>query len=136
MRSQQLSLGDVRRAERGDADAYSTAANAPLLFGLLAFGITVAALGFGRIGAAAAVERGAFAAGTRVSAVGVGDAAIHFRAWAGNGGSPEQRNAGRMVVVSLSRSVQFGGSVVGRFDAVQRGAMAKRVERFYPGGGE
>lgn len=136
MGSRGFSSGDLRRAERGDADAYSTAANAPLLFGLLAFGVTIAALGFGRVGAASAVERGAYAAGTHVSAVGIGDAAAHFRAWAGNGGSPGQTNAGRMVVVSLARDVQFGGSVVGRFEAVQRGAMAKRVERFYPGGGE
>ncbi len=126
----------VRRAERGDADAFSTVANAPLLFGLLAFGVTMAALGFGRVGAAAAAERGAYAAGTRLPAVGVSVANSHFRAWSARDISAGQTNSGRVVVVSLSRNVSFGGGGIGRFDASQRGAMAKRVERFYPGGGE
>lgn len=128
-----------RLLERGDGDTFAMTASAPLLFGLLAFGITVAALGFGRVGASAAAERGAYAAGTRVEGVAVGSAAAasFFAGWSGGPAANAGVSAnGRTVRVTVGRRVAFGGAFLGAFTGSQTGAMEKRVERFYPGGGE
>ena len=125
--------------ERGDGETASFVASTPVLFGLLAFGITVAALGFGRIGAAAAAERGAYAAGTKVEGVQAGPAVtLRFLGhWANAGGAAAGADVGeKSVRVTVEREATYGGAWLGRFIAEQSGAMQKRIERFYPGGGE
>ncbi|MCX6017178.1 MAG: hypothetical protein NTZ50_01515, partial [Chloroflexi bacterium] len=125
--------------ERGDGETASFIASTPVLFGLLAFGITVAALGFGRIGAAAAAERGAYAAGTKIEGVQSGPAVTlrFLGGWASASGAAAGTDVGeKSVRVTVERSATYGGAWLGRYVAEQTGAMRKRIERFYPGGGE
>ena len=125
--------------ERGDGDTYGFTAATPVLFGLLAFGLTVAALGFGRIGASAAAERGAYAAATRQEgpAIGLSIAASFFSGWSGatNGGT-SLSTGDQSVRIIIVRNAEFGGPLSGMLQGSQAGAMQKRTERFYQGGGE
>lgn len=129
----------VRRLERGDGETFAHTASAPVLFGVLALGVALAALALGRIGASAAAERGAYAAGTAAYGAEAGTR-LARRFFDGFTGAADAQtaavNEGRMVRLTTQRAFRFGAPTVGRFETTQDGAMRKRMERFYPGGGE
>jgi hypothetical protein len=139
MRSVRTRIRRLHALERGDGETYGFTAATPVLFSLLAFGITIAAIGFGRIGASSAAERGAYAAATRSEGFAVGSsiAASFFSGWSGSAGIGAGVSAGdKSVRITIGRTTSFGGPLQGSFSSTQLGAMQKRSERFYPGGGE
>ncbi len=129
----------AQRFERGDGETFAHTATAPVLFGLLALGVALAAVALGRIGASAAAERGAYTAGTAASGGGAGVtlARRFFNGFTGAGDVQVVAvNEGRTVRVVTRRAFRYAAPAIGRFETAQDGAMRKRVERFYPGGGE
>jgi hypothetical protein len=129
----------ARAIERGDGETFTYTASAPVVFGLLVLGVALTALALGRIGASAAAERGAYDAGTAVRGADAGIARARYFLGRFTGATGTEVAAvpeDRAVRLTTRRTFSYGAPVIGRFNTTQDGAMRKRVERFYRGGGE
>ncbi len=126
-----------RRLESGNGeDDFAFSQHALYFFGLLLLGVMLMIIGFGRVGAAAATERGAYAAGTeqRGAAAGAQVQAAFFRGFANaDADGLAVEYAGRNVRLRMNRRVVLAVPLFGPIDARQEAAMEKRRERFYGG---
>jgi hypothetical protein len=121
--------------EQGNnAEDYAFGLHTVILFGVLALGVMIAAIGMHRAGAAAAAERGAYSAAVQQEAsAGDAVAGIFFAGFTGKTGVAESESSGRTVTVSIERRWQAWTNLFEPFEAEERGGMNKRVERFYAG---
>ncbi len=126
-----------RRLESGNGeDDYAFTQHALYFFALLVLGVMLVIFGFGRVGAAAATERGAFVAGTaqRGAPAGAQVQAAFFRGFANaDAGSLAVEFGERSVRLRLNRHLVLAVPLFGSIDAHQEAAMEKRRERFYGG---
>ncbi len=136
-RSNRKLPGAARRLESGNGDDdFAFSQHALYFFALLLLGVMLVIIGFGRVGAAAATERGAYVAGTaqRGAEAGVQMQATFFNGFANayaEGLAVEY--VGRNVRLRMDRRVVLSVPLFGRIDARQEAAMEKRRERFYGG---
>ena len=130
-------LPTKRRLESGNGeDDFAFTQHTLYFFGLLLLGVMLVIVGFGRVGAAAATERGAYVAGTaqRGAQAGAQVQAAFFNGFANaNAEGLAVEYAGRNVRLRMNRRVVLSVPLLGPIDARQEAAMEKRRERFYGG---
>lgn len=125
------------RLESGNGeDDFAFTQHALYFFALLLLGVMLVIIGFGRVGAAAATERGAYVAGTAHAGAPAGAQvqAAFFRGFANaDADGLAVEYSGRNVRLRMYRRVVLSVPLFGVIDARQEAAMEKRRERFYGG---
>lgn len=127
----------ARRLESGNGeDDFAFSQHALYFFALLVLGVMLVIIGFGRVGAAAATERGAYVAATahRGAEAGVQVQTAFFHGFANaNAEGLAVEYVGRNVRLRMDRRVVLSVPLFGRIDGHQEAAIEKRRERFYGG---